>query len=928
MIRKLRISAIMLMICTVQQTLPSVLLTGDPNAPANQTFSFPIKTYVSDPYGSTFYVGALNANQANEFSLSAIMPTQSGFSPLAPQLVTLDGQPGIPNPLYNQGIAFLDVITLPGDMYRDKQRPLVVTTSDLTSVYLIDNFFNLNAISMVSARNLKDINGNITSGIVGLTSTEGGRTGAFVGIKPAGGNLGDAGGGIALLSLTDVINGEKQKNLIFMQIGTFPVTRNLSQLAIQDPLTSMNNTVSMHWSNLLQRLFVGFQVQAGAGANDGARSVMVGQVTAQGTLAFVPFAPNSVFTTGNQDEIIGAVAPSSFVSVSQLETFRTTTHLDYLLVLGGNGTPNATNQTIYALPVVNNIDNMGNITDQSTQGVLASKNADPVDLFTNGITPILSRREIQTPATTAADIYTTAVTSENVPALVGGGPLTAGTIDHFLVANDTVFAIVSTPAANQLPGMFSSQALFDGTGKIMTWTNWQRVGGTTAQLFGASYSRLLGTISFMFGADANSINTVMRTEWADGDANELQQMGIALNNQFASGLGGIQSLNDFPLNSPGLHDISALIATGFNKVVLVETGQINAGTFTPTKGNDFLNVATFDNGALTRDVSANVVSIAGGVLDDIGPIITADVAVNTVTQQGYLFVGGSGGVAVLSNPNGTGWDATTQLGAQFNGLTTGMLFNIVGNYSSVLKVVYDEDFLYVLTNSQLDRLDLSAPGFPATTVATLNTVLTDPVGGSFLDVIISSKLALLATNHGLYRVGNGNDIQVATNGDEVGWIFVPLQESIGPVTKIITASVTGRDQDVARGNGGNVYVLNAYIGKDRAQIIRFSIAPVDLAAIDDATVQPLPDITFKNSPAPFINFGSYRNQYATDGALYLHSLDRDLSENPTVVAGNIKRLFTIVPLDFAGFSTIVRLVRNSASGSWLVAGDSPMRFNE
>src|SRR5690606_14554103 len=116
------------------------------------------------------------------------------------------------------------------------------------------------------------------------------------------------------------------------------------------------------------------------------------------------------------------------------------------------------------------------------------------------------------------------------------------------------------------------------------------------------------------------------------------------------------------------------------------------------------------------------------------PIIAAELASDGT--NGWLFVGGSHGVAVLSAADGNGWDITTGLGPDFAGLSAGMSFKQFGSYSFVRKIMHDGDFLYILTDQVLDRIDLTQgnPGlgqFTPVTVALagelLNTrdVLTD-----------------------------------------------------------------------------------------------------------------------------------------------------------------------------------------------------------
>ncbi|MGO8682991.1 MAG: hypothetical protein ACLQUT_00180, partial [Thermoleophilia bacterium] len=228
-----------------------------------------------------------------------------------------------------------------------------------------------------------------------------------------------------------------------------------------------------------------------------------------------------------------------------------------------------------------------------------------------------------------------------------------------------------------------------------------------------------------------------------------------------------------------------------------------------------------------------------------------------------------------------GWNATAGLHQGFVGLTNGMTFKQLGNYTFVRSLIADNNFLYVLTDKQLDRIDLHASNFGSgslvkTTVASLQIPAVFGGNGALLSLVVSGKFAALATSQGLFRVGNNADISAATSAQEVNWTLVPINEGAGSASQLIARSATGRPQDVARNNGGNIYALNGFVGLSRGQINRFAIADVSANAITNSTMLPIPDMRIANIPSYFRNFGTYANQYATDGSVNLFTRSNQL----------------------------------------------------
>ena len=428
----------------------------------------------------------------------------------------------------------------------------------------------------------------------------------------------------------------------------------------------------------------------------------------------------------------------------------------------------------------------------------------------------------------------------------------------------------------------------------------------------------------------------------------MQPLTNVVENLFPESNGGVQGLFDFVISSttngtetPGLLDISLLIATGNNAIMLAETSRDVAGIIMPT--TSFGTIEKFINSTIDKTFpvgDSKIITIEGGTLSELGPLSAAEIARDGVLgSNGYLFVGGTKGVAVLSNADGTGWDTSLGLGIGFEGLVTGMTFKKVGNYKFVQKLLYSDGFLYVLTRTQLDRIDLTTLNVGLGEINPITLAKNDLMSlvgpnGSFLDFIISEKLVLLATSKGLLR--NQFNVKTASDTATMGWLQVPTPEGIGSVQKLFAITPTLRAQDVSSNDPGYVNALSAFAGKDQAYVFRYTIESTVAGDITATTVQEFPDMFVKNRPSYFVGFGQYRSSYNTDGSLYFGTSNKTQTSGPVVVTLDStlgiytgSRLPTTItmPTGVQG-SIISAFFRNIASGSWIIAGNAGLRINE
>jgi hypothetical protein len=911
------------------------LIQGDNDAPEGATFSFGIGPSIMSGF-SNFYVGSNTPLTNNKnFALSRLNRGNRAFQPIAPEKVVFNAEVDQENPLFGQKIIALSLLKPIEGM----ESPVAVAHDDPNIVYLVENSFNNAQINIASAGPLHDAAGNISDGIIALETNV--LSHVFATVNPSVGTFGDPGSGIALMIRGDV-NNEKRFIEVDAQTGNivakpkaFPLDKNSTFVTMNtQELDAMGNSVVMHWDSFLQRFFIGMNVTSNNNSNDGALAIVVGQIIKDGGLNLYAIAPDSAFDQNNMNNIIGVRAANQPVTINSITTLYTSTALNYLIIAGNVGDSDNAQQSVFAIPLVNN----GDFT-----GMLADKNQEPIDEFQDGDIPRLSARVMRKVATTQNEM----TQSDENAALVGGRLLDAGIIKNLVVRDDTVFALVVADDSfdERLSGVYSSQALYSASGKIKGWTQWQRATGTTDPIYDGALNVFDGRFILATGNSETSVNTVSETIWSSGSKNGFLPVTTYLNSIFNPNNGGIQSLQTFLPSTPGLADIAMMTVGGIGTIVLIQTGLLDNNVLVPTLSEEFDDIKTYSNGTITDQFTdAKIVTISGGDLDNVGPITATEIGSTEI--DGWLFVGGSNGLAVLAQPDGTGWSIEqNELGDEFDGLTRGMRFKTIGDYRFVKKLICDEEFLYIITHDRIDRIDLNNANFAtgnlnAVTVATQESLGIISPNGSILDCIISQSCALVATSGGIARTANNTDIRTISSSTDNNWTPILIPETSGAPTQLLCVTQTSREQDFTRGVGGQVYVLTSNEGYDQSRINRFSLSPLSNGeAITDTTIKQFNDLFVQNIPSFFINFGNFNSIFATDGALYFASRSKHNALPPQTVltpgypapqvsARNVGERSTPVAIFMHNATEINALQRSQASGSWVIAGDFGMQVLE
>jgi hypothetical protein len=572
-------------------------------------------------------------------------------------------------------------------------------------------------------------------------------------------------------------------------------------------------------------------------------------------------------------------------------------HLPYLVVVGGNGAPDETKNQVYALPLVNHKTREGRVIDSDIHGTLAAKSAEPESQYSDKMVQApsrLMRRAVHLPASAAHDVYTTQLVAENAPVLVGGGPLRAGDVDQLSIKGDAIYAVVTHVREGDCPGVYHSQALFDAHGKVCAWTEWKRIVAFDNTINAAAFNRLLGTIMTVRSSTEKSSDNMMElTMWQPGEKpGRIARLNDLLHEAFPQEQGGVQGLFEFcPLRSTGLSDLTVMVATGLHTVAVVPTDHTEAQT---------LKIAP-----------TSIVSFKGEALNSVGAITAADLVLDERSGAGsLLWVGGTKGVAVLTDDDNDGWRVEGSLLDAHN-VQQHMTFKSVGDYRSVCKLMGDEHFMYVLTNSTLDRIDLRNKNFDGTTIA--RAADWAPATIRFHDLLVSHGFIIVATNRGLFVSENG-----------ASWKHIEVPGDTQAVYSLTAVSASGRPSDFVSERGGLVYALSGSRSLNRSALSRFAVRLAD----GEVQMSLLNDRTIDGKEHPFIVFDKFREYCVTDGAFYLHGAGKDVSAAPALTAGTTRR-FTQMPTLFEEEASSMTTALYSCSlGSWIIAGDFGIKGTE
>jgi|SaaInlStandDraft_4_1057021.scaffolds.fasta_scaffold02785_3 hypothetical protein len=864
---------------------------------------------------NAYYLGTQNTNQESASLSYAYVYTDTsdsvvkvGLTKLASEKAKINGATEeTDNPLYNGSVSYL---TSKGNF------PIVVMNTRNTSytatptgtnqtICLVKDLATGGSIS-VNTEYIHDANEEDANSILGIASSH---ADIFVAVESNGGGYTNAGisiiqTGTDRLTPVDSTTGNSgNKAQSLAAVGTHATVE-----AIND----------MYWDSSLLRLYIALQVyKSGSGSSpESVSSLLVGRMVKTGEegdginkiikykLEIESTLPLDLtdFDTIDQESVVGfhnAGTPTNRCALHKIKTMHASTNKSYVIVNGNSytNTSSILKTEVFALPIVHitysNSEYETSVTEAMIGKIAKKTNQEEV---------------VETAAQMAINTDTAAK--------VGGGTLPSGQdVQDMFVVGDSVF-VCTAGTTDDKKGIFQSSAIFDSDGFIRAWTPWQRVMGSTDKIFGGILDSTTGNYWSLSGTDTLNKDTIKITQWGKGDNDLLGQLLPKLENELPQSYAGIHQIFNFDEKTISFKtdDFSMMIATGYKKVIAIQTGKDSSGVFVPILGNDFNSTNFSTNSRVFTD----------DALQEIGPICCADVSKNSVANQGWLFVGGYDGWAVLRNSTtGNGWDSSAGL-SSLSSLDT-LTFKKIGALNNIRKLSANDSYLYILTYDGLYKIALDADNFKdaATTSPTLVTPPQSITGltteDSFLDFIISGSIGILATTDGLFKTTLASGVSTEILSSE--------NNSLGPVMHLSFSATT-------KGNNysdGNLCALAANISTNLATVIRFDVANNTVTPITESK-----DSSIAANKDYYVPFGLFGTSFITDGALGLHTLSKHFDRtdylqmiNMSSQQINVRASNTTINLDLESTSYNIGIpIKNTASGAWVIPGDWGIRVNE
>jgi hypothetical protein len=710
--------------------------------------------------------------------------------------------------------------------------PLIVTAQEPNKVFCVTQFDSVDK-GIIKAFDVKDKN-NQPATIIGLGSNvtqhqDFNNSYVFTAVKGKEQSFGDENSALVRVVMHAIkqerLNEKKEKEesiqMSFEVKDFLSVRLDSPFLSFNGPLEALHNQsnhnpVCFHWCDATQTLYGGFAITTGLQDNNGGFALARVQPSSFKGKRVIPH-----LALKGQKNIIGAQGSSITACVHKIDSMITHTHLPYLIIQGGVGEINTTQGLVYALPLVG--------TSGPYQGMIASKNSSPVNHYSSEFPFRWITRYFTEPVRLVEDMYT----DDDNEVKVGARPLGAA-ISSMEVRSDAVF--ISTIGSEDVkPGVYFSQALFHSNGTIKAWTAWKKIAGNNKPVINCWHD---AKNDLYFTETDENTTTIQKLVWKQADI-----LDPIIHKTFKETSEGIQGFYECVID-----DHCYMLLTGEKRLVLF-CGTTKEG-YLKTHGYNARNASL-----RTLHNAADTFIFSGGVLDILGTIKTATIVHKD--KSIWIVVGGQGGVAVLSAHEGKGFLLP-------EGLTSAGSFKKYGSYQNVRKVIFDKNMLYILTNTQLERVAIDNESWlTAVQPVTLASPALFNNDIAFFDCLISGPSALVGTNRGLLKAIYS--VQNAHNMAQVGWSWVPLgEESEGAITHLTALSPTLQETDFAEGIGGMVFAVNNSITYQKSRIYRLST--------NSQSYEPCLDCFVSVTPAYFMTFPLRCSHIMTDGISWLATL--------------------------------------------------------
>jgi len=804
------------------------------------------------------------------------------------------------NPIWGNAFQFFDVTM---------QKPIFVINGQLNNLYSVDNIERY--VTTTTQPNVTELTrydfgtGQEIGAILGFMDS--------IYAAHSTGSFGSGDSNIALIERRQTTDTKGNRQPYLALLTSEPVTVNTNALiggAGKPALASFGSEINL--SNIMRRVYFTTQVTAGAtGVAAAMAQIFISNANKTFSMFFASIIPEPVLASATSFDTVISAGSNNTIRITQAAAMLTSTNLSYMIIARDNGTGP---QGIYAVPLMTTGDYTGMIADYTS-----------VTTTFGSYKPLFTNRYFSNVLTDATQIsLSNASVQEQIT--VGGSntlPINTGDIKQLYTVGDSVYIVIANNySANNAPGTYRSQAVFADDGHIISWTPWTRVLGSDKQM-AYSFIDYKNLTALYLAAVTPSVTPAFKSIYQTTFTNN-SNLAPFLNK--APGYSGIQGLFDFNQKTSGFSNFSMMIATAFKKVTFAQTGTANSGNCAVLAMTNS-DVLTFEADAITNQTS----------------IIAAEIAHDTNNNH-YIFVGGASGVCVYTDDTtGVSWNGNMSSIATLNASQT---WKKIGNFKFVKKLLWDTNYIYILTSNTIYRIALDPNKFIEEPTTDLDIEIffeaTDINNSTyFLDFIIDNGYCLLGTTQGLYQISG-----TLQKIDLPGGLPAASQLSI------ISPS-TNLDPQRSFRNISNLYVLNNTFGTQQAKIYRFSIQNGALSLLPDTVVATPGNLT-KGKPAPFIIFDYYISSYFTDGSwntAQSYFLGPDQPEDaedtqnsrPVLIAPFVLQINSsvrsglsssqvIMPLltsqirlPFIPFgSNIINMVRETTSGALIASGE----FNE
>lgn len=876
------------------------VLTGNETTRANTSFTFDLGPHFVQRENNLMYVGSAQPKGAKEYALSRINLHKYTIEPFAPATITRNTTTyDQPNPLYD---AQIEHIVCPG--------PVDVVVNLKNEPHVLYNVNCTTAEPDLLALDMCDATGGFIKQVCTLATNGKGIT--YAAVKTAHDEY-------ALVVLRLDVQHEKEpvsdeefaklsqevlqmkqddprlkrlkgsletdqegkkfrKKVIktFKQLCYAPLTADHIGLGTPDAqILSIND---LCWHTGTERLYIGLTVTSGPHSNDKVCAILVARMNADTSVSFEPIVSGDCVQHGYAQPLMAAAGPRKKISVESLAPLRTTTGLlDYLIV--------KTDNSVFALPLAN-FWIMGAVIEskQAVHGTLADVSKNPLSAFESRRMKFLGRH-FSTIATQHDQLYT----RESHAAWVGAGPLAAGPIDSLTVLGDVVYAVVSDPYEGYQAGIYESRAFFAANGAISAWSIWKKTLEHQGLDFMVPDAKRAQFLAFSADVDSEAgTRTAAVNTWPEHGAHSIRALIDVANQEFTQKNDPIKKVIDFSVIHPGLYQKNITMLMSNSALMIAQFPDFKTLMFTADQ------------------------------LASIGAPTCAEIGIND--QQGWIFIGGTKGLACICDSQGNGWPMPAGL-SDLSQLQ-GMRAQSIGTYSMIRKLMFDAGYLYVLSDEFFDRIDLQN-GFATTRLAQIKN-LADQRYSIFYDAIVSDSCALITTSAGMFRVGNDRSIKV-DDERSLDWTSMKVPDATDLPLFLIPMSVSSRANDWARG-AGQVYIITGSYTKQGARVHRYAVNHPEGLPITDQTIAPVADLVIKDHYSDIGSLLACSDCFATDGLFFFAPI-RPKKNKPMQLYNGLTKGRTLINLELKPEDVITSIARNSYYGNWLVAGSFGLKTN-